>query len=178
MDLRLKTPFSMLLIGATASGKTTKLKKILEERFTLFKEPPEKVYLFYQIWQKNYQYMLENHLVDEFFEGVPSKDIFTNLLKQNKSSCMIFDDLSNSIDSTIENLFTAGSHHYNVNTIFIGQNLYYNNPLFRTISRNSTYFILMRNPRDSSQLAVLSRQVFPGKKNFLPIVCKYVDIVK
>ena len=37
----------------------------------------------------------------------------------------------------------------------------------RTISLNTHFLVLYKNPRDKSQIRVLSNQMFPGKKNFL-----------
>jgi hypothetical protein len=37
----------------------------------------------------------------------------------------------------------------------------------RTLSLNSHYLILFKNPRDHLQIATLARQMYPGKSQFL-----------
>ena len=37
----------------------------------------------------------------------------------------------------------------------------------RTLSLNSHYIILFKNPRDSLQICTLARQMYPGKSKFL-----------
>lgn len=37
----------------------------------------------------------------------------------------------------------------------------------RTIGLNSNYYLLLKNPRDLTQIEHLGKQMFPGKKGFL-----------
>ncbi len=173
MDITLQTPFSLVIAGPSSSGKTTKLRDILKNKEILFKDIPRRIILFYKVWQPTYDVFQKTGLIDEFYEGVPNQDEADELLKQNQSSCMIFDDLSQDVNSVVEYLFTIGSHHYKCSIILISQNLFQKSPVWRNISLNTHYFILMRNVRDSSIITSLSRQIFPGKRNFLSRVCKY-----
>ena len=69
-------------------------------------------------------------------------------------------------DSSILSLFTIDSHHKNTSVFFITQNLYSQAKYSRTISLNSHYLIIFKNPRDKSQINVLARQMFPNKIQF------------
>lgn len=64
-------------------------------------------------------------------------------------------------------LFTKGSHHMKLSVIFIVQNLFDNAKEMRTINVNTSYFVLLKNPRDKSQIEYLGKQMLPGKKGFL-----------
>ena len=37
----------------------------------------------------------------------------------------------------------------------------------RTISLNTHYLIVFKNPRDNQQIATLARQMYPGRSHFL-----------
>ena len=55
---------------------------------------------------------------------------------------LVLDDLMNEADQTVANLFTKGSHHRNVNVVFLAQNLFSKNKFARTISLNAHYMVL------------------------------------
>ena len=65
----------------------------------------------------------------------------------------------------VENLFTDG-RHLNLSVIFVSQNLFYTGKKCRTISLNSTYIVVFKNPRDQTQIRHLACQMFPSKPKF------------
>ena len=68
----------------------------------------------------------------------------------------------------MELLFTQGTHHRCVSVILITQNLFPRGKHARTIALNTWYLVLMKNLRDTSQVSVLGRQLYPGKtKGFM-----------
>ena len=46
------------------------------------------------------------------------------------------------------------------------QNLFPKNKESRTISLNSQYMVIFKNPRDASQIANLAKQMYPGRGAF------------
>ena len=66
----------------------------------------------------------------------------------------------------IKNLFANG-RHLNLSVVFISQNLFYMGKKCRTISLNSTYIMVFKNPRDQTQIRHLACQMFPSKLKFL-----------
>ena len=66
----------------------------------------------------------------------------------------------------VKNLFTI-RRHLNLSVVFISQNFFYMGKKCRTISLNSTYIVLFKNPRDQSQVRHLACQMFPSKPKFL-----------
>ncbi len=80
---------------------------------------------------------------------------------------MILDDLMNSTDGSVTELFTKGSHHRNISVIYIVQNLFHQGKHHRTISLNTQYMVLFKNPRDASQIQFLARQMYPHKPKYL-----------
>jgi hypothetical protein len=77
---------------------------------------------------------------------------------------LIRDDLMSEANDTVTNLFTKVSHHRNVSVVFLTQNIFYKN--LRTISLNSHYIVLFKNPRDAGQVTILARQMYPGNSKF------------
>ena len=66
----------------------------------------------------------------------------------------------------VENLFTNG-RHLNLSVVFVSQNLFYTGKKCRTISLNSNYIVVFKNPRDQSQIRHLTCQLFQSKPKFL-----------
>ena len=64
-------------------------------------------------------------------------------------------------------LFTKESHHHNLSVMFIVQNLFDKNKEIRTISLNSHYLVVFKNPRDASQITHLAKQMYPGKTKYV-----------
>ena len=64
-------------------------------------------------------------------------------------------------DNRIVNLFTRGSHHRNLSVIYIVQNLFHQGKGSRSISLNSHYLVLFKNPRDKLQILTLAKQMYP-----------------
>ncbi|OOZ07497.1 hypothetical protein BOW24_11640 [Solemya velum gill symbiont] len=56
------------------------------------------------------------------------------------------------------------------------QNLFYHGKESRTMSLNSHYLVLFKNPRDQQQISFLARQMYPGKPKLL--LDKYVTHTK
>ena len=67
-------------------------------------------------------------------------------------------------DKRISQLFTRGRHD-NLSVIYLTQNLFHAKQ--RSISLNSDYMVVFKNPRDQSQIQNLARQVYPGNSKFI-----------
>ena len=70
-------------------------------------------------------------------------------------------------DTRVTNLFTKKSHHTNTSVIYLVQNLFSKNKESRTISLNSQYLVVFKNPRDASQMTNLAKQMYPGRVKFV-----------
>ncbi|KAK7103579.1 hypothetical protein V1264_018449 [Littorina saxatilis] len=51
--------------------------------------------------------------------------------------------------------------------MYIVQNLFGKNKEQRTISLNSHYLVVFKNPRDASQITHLAKQMYPGKLKYV-----------
>ena len=114
----------------------------------------------------------------EFVKGIPTaleQDFYFDV---NKRNLIVFDDqmIDASKDKRIVNLFTSGSHHRNLSVIYIVQNLFHQEKGSRSISLNSHYLVLFKNPRDKLQILPLARQMYPGQMDFF--LNQYEEAVK
>ena len=58
-DMTLKTPFNMIIAGASGSGKTKKVMKILKYKDIILDTTTKKVIFFYSEWQDSYEALQE-----------------------------------------------------------------------------------------------------------------------
>ena len=101
--------------------------------------------------------------------GVNFKEDHDNIVDDIKSSAsgepmlIIFDDLIGSSSlKEIANLFTVDARHMNMSLVFLTQRMFVNDESFRQISQNCDYFVLFKNPRNSSEIRSLAQQITPG----------------
>ena len=152
-----ETPFTAIISGATQTGKTEWLKKLIKNINEMFNEKPTSVLYCYS--EINPEIMKLKNQGIELYNGVPTKEE----IKQN--SLLILDDLASDIDPKfLETLFIKGSHHWNVSVILVTQNLFDKNIKIARI--NSHYIILMKNPQGLLQIRTLASHLFPGKLHY------------
>lgn len=162
-----KHPFTALVAGPSGSGKTVLVRSILENHSHLIRgtRAHPKVLWAYGVWQPLYEQPIKDVEI-HYTAGLPTEEY----VKTEKPVILVIDDLMTQLsnNANLADLFTKGSHHYNLSVIFLVQNVFHQGRRMRDISLNSHYIILMKNPRDKQQVMTLARQIFPGKtKHFL-----------
>ena len=165
-DVRLQGPFTCLVAGPTGCGKTKLVLEMLEKCNALITPPVADITYCYGQWQEIFQPLTDRV---RFHPGLLSREELLDEKKDlSKHSLLIIDDLLDKADAPlIKDLFIKGSHHRNMSVVFISQNLFLPFKEYRTLSLNSHYMIIFKNPRDMSQIQALSRQVFPHQPRFL-----------
>ena len=121
--------------------------------------PPQEIVWCYGEWQEGYSQLKGVTLM----EGLPKVEEWHG----DKRRLVILDDLMSETDDRVTKLFTKGSHHRNMSIMYIVQNLFGKNKEQRTISLNSHYLVVFKNPRDASQITHLAKQMYPGKLKYL-----------
>jgi hypothetical protein len=168
--------------GATRSGKTCFVYRLLQNLKGVYKYPPPSKILFcYAIYQPLYGEIKQHVANVHFYKGVPSEDDINEWCLQSGPAVhrlIILDDLSHLLinDPNIELLLTQGSHHRNISVIIITQNVFSHGKHSRSQSLNTQYFIIFRNLRDGNQVRCLSRQLFASSPNKLTHA--YEDVMK
>ena len=158
MTLPLQHPFTMLVAGPTGCGKTRFTFKLIENASRIVQPSPRRIVYCYA----EYQQLFARYPHVEFRQGLPKIDDFDG----SQHVLLLIDDLMQETDESIANLFTKGSHHRNISVVFLVQNMFHKNKHIRTISLNSHYLVLFKNPRDCSQFAALARQTYPKQSAF------------
>ena len=156
----------MLIVGPTSCGKSHLVFKLIDNVKTLITPPVEEIIYCFGQWQQEFE-QFKNKV--RFHQGLMSRQ---ELLEEDrdlsKHILLIVDDLiDDQYAPLMKDLFVKGSHHRNMSVIFITQNLFLPNKDYRTLSINSHYVVLFKNPRDMSQIQALGRQAFPGNSTFL-----------
>jgi len=154
----LKHPFTASIAGPTGCGKTYFVFKLIENASYMIDPPPKKIWYCFG----EYQSLFRQYPQITFHEGLPDLSTFDG----REPVLMIIDDLMHETNDTVANIFTRGSHHRNISVVYLTQNLFHKNRHARTISLNSHYMILFKNPRDAGQFANLARQMYPNESKF------------
>lgn len=172
----LKAPSVLTCFGMSGSGKTMLCSRLIKNANQIYERPVKHIIYCYLAYQELYQ-DLENSLDNiTFHHGLPSQKLFDDLVKQDPSGhyLLILDDLQSSklMDSReILELVCVKSHHSNISTIIILQNIYSGGRFAKTISLQSHYLLSLQSPRDASQLSKISYQVFgKGMSELIPEV--------
>ena len=159
MDPRWKHPFTAIVAGPTSCGKTVFTLKLIENAKEMIYPPPEKVVCAYGVYQDQF----DEYPSIQFHKGLPKVDMFDG----KQRTLLVIDDLMSETDETVTKIFIKISHHKSVSVLYSTQNLFFQGKQNRTISLNTHYMVLFKNPRDASQVAVLWKQMYPNKSKIL-----------
>lgn len=159
MDTRWQHPFTAIIAGPTSSGKSWFIKTLLRERSSQITENIDEIIYCIPEGQIVDSEMIYNTL----HEGIPDVQMFADL----KPRLVILDDLMREANSSVVDMFTKGSHHYNLSVIFVTQNIFNQVKGCRDISLNAHYIVCFKNPRDKQQILHLSKQVNPENPKYI-----------
>ena len=126
---------------------------------------PHNIFWFYKRWQPIYTELRKKLNNIKFIQGIPPTLKNAKFFDERFPTLFIFDDLMRDAtrNSDICELYTEGSHHRNLSVICLLQNIYHHGRENRTMSLNTQYLVLFKNPRDQLQVMTLSRQMFPHR---------------
>ena len=96
--------------------------------------------------------------------------------KDNGGTLIIFDAQMQKVDYNLVNIFPIYSHHLNVTCLLLTQSLFLSNQIYRVLSLNTHYMVLMKNTRDSSSASILAKQTHPLRTRF--VTDAYLDATK
>jgi len=157
-----KQPFTAIVAGPTKSGKTVWVRNLIIHADSMICPPPNRIVYCYSEWQPIYQELASCGV--ELHEGLP--DMSKLKVQVDTPKLLILDDLMQEIksDKKLIQLFTKGSHHWNLSVLHMVQNLFFDG--LRTARVNSQYLVLMKNPSDQLQASTLAKQLYPGRTQF------------
>lgn len=154
-------PTSIVVAGSSGSGKTTFVKKLLENANEMFTEKIDHICYYYNIWQETYEDM-EKLMNIDFHQGLPT-EIDLKQMDSKTHKIIVLDDLQHAISKSLlcQLLLTQISHHKKVTVIYILQNFYYKN--LRDLTLSTHVCVLCRSLRDLQQIRTLARQTQLGQ---------------
>ena len=158
---QLVAPSSFFVCGASGSGKSVFVKRLIENKDFLFNSKIEKVFWCYGHYQELFQ---DPALRDvNFVQGFNPEDFMENTVP----GMVIIDDLMAELAECKElvSMFTK-NRHLNITTVFLTQNLFFKSSVYRSCSLNANYFVIMRMIRDKKQIMTLVHQMFADHPKF------------
>jgi hypothetical protein len=169
-DLLLKHKFNMIVSAGTMAGKTEWVSRLIRERDRMIDTKIERIFYHYGIYTED---VLElQKLGIETIPGMP--DPKTYFKHDNPPTLLILDDLiTDATEAFLQRLFTFGTHHCNISTIFITQDLFAKQ--LKVARSNTQYFVLMRNPPGLREVRNFALQIYP--KNFKFFMDCYDDAI-
>ena len=160
MNATWKHPFTCLVAGPTSCGKTTFIVNLVQQASRLIDPPPQSIYWVHDDYQPVFDQLKGKVTFTDSLEVVKS-------LPRDQRKLLIVDDMMTEAGDQMLKLFTKGSHHRNLSVVYIVQNLFDKSKHHRTISLNTHYLVCFKNPRDSTQIQTLARQMFPGRSQLV-----------
>jgi len=162
-----KTPLSLILSGASFSGKTFFLAELIKNKSKMFIPEPVEILFVYSAWQEIYNDLEKQIPGIRFVNRIPSKEEIEQFTEDNKPRMLCLDDQMTRLDGCphIIDYFTIYTHHRNLSCVLLLQNIFHQGAkCLRDISLNTQGLILFRNMRSPQQISTLASQMFPGKK--------------
>ena len=160
-DLRLQLPNHALIVGASMSGKTQLVMRIL--RAGCFHPLPKTVLFYYDQWQDEYLQLRQ----DLQRYGIQMKSLqggssltMTDLDKSDGQTLVVIDDASEETAASMDIAkLTTNGRHKNVSLWLIWHSLFSKHPASRVIAQNSAYMFFLPSPRMRSQIHTLDSQL-------------------
>ena len=158
-------PCSMMIAGGRKAGKTEFTKTLLRTREIMINPFPERIVWCYAKHQEElYEELMTINSNIEYVHGIPEN--IETMFTKDQTNLIVLDDMMDEASKSdkVSQLFTRGRHD-NLSVIFLTQNLFQKNQ--RSISLNSDYMAIFKNPRDKSQIQNLAKQFMPNNSKFL-----------
>ena len=162
-------PTTVLLAGPTQCGKTYFL--ITAIRDGRFQPTPERIVWVFGEWQPAYEQLARDVPGIQYVKNFTS-ELYESFDPHVRNLLVLDDQMETKAahkrgDNAVAKFFTQGSHHRNLTVVYIVQNLFNQDRSMRTISLNTHYMVMFKNPRDATQIRTLACQMYPEKPRFL-----------
>lgn len=160
-DYRLHHPFAMSVAGASQSGKSTLIKDLLIQLDEVVDTKIDRVIYCYNEDEPDFAKEVEKKMkIQILFQKGMDLDVAAG---NTIPTLVVLDDFMEEASKSEDvcKIFSKQSHHRSMSVIITLQNFFYKN--CRNLTLNSKYIVLFRNPRDSTIISFLGRQMNQGK---------------
>lgn len=159
--LIIRHPSRIIVAGASGSGKSTWIERLLLERQDCFDVPPKEILWFY-----NLESAVKGHMNKlpgvQFHKGLPEKEAILQL-DARIPRVIVIDDQQEEVDASnriIKDLFNIYSHHLGVTVIFAVQSLYLRSKHMKSVVDQATYIVHMKSAKGAQQIQTLAGQIY------------------
>lgn len=160
-DLKFKIPSGMFIGGPSQSGKSTLLKRIIDNAAEMFHPPPKRI--LYSFGEPDPSRIAE--FEESGCEVMPYLADAEKLQNTPAPFVYIMDDCMKVVtEDYLIDLFTKKAHHGNFCVIFVTQHLFAKKSYVARI--NSHYLILMKAPGAKLTIRSIGSQIYPGQAEF------------
>ena len=173
------TPTNCLVVGPTHSGKTTFIRKLLENRHTVFKDGEGRVpnqihYLYGSQWQPVFTEM-QQELPITFIQGFP-KDVESKLDTHGEPGIVVIEDMHSLLETSQEafDFATKKTHHMGKATIIVLHSLFGRERL-RNLRENSEVLFLFGFRNETSRINLFLGRYETGQRR--EALCKWYNKV-
>lgn len=161
-DFYFRTPSLLYLSGASYSGKTEFILKLVQNHSRLFVPSVKRIIFVYAEFQANlFERLKEAYPAIIFIQGL--YELQTKVeFSISIPTLLVLDDIAHETGSSeyVLQLAVRESHHKGITVVYVQHNMYQQSKYSRTISLQSKYIILFKNPRDINQYKYLGNQIF------------------
>ena len=160
IDLRLHHPQNIISVGATNTGKTFNLLRILKNPEYVISNLPENYKIYYV--HGPYQEHFKQHPHIRFFAGWDHEPLSQSALQNTKDLILVLDDCYHEIcPHFLRYLWTALMHHNNFTIFLLLHHLYSQSVKFlRELTLNTTTFFFSYSPVSKSMVKTFAYQYF------------------
>lgn len=173
------SPFRALVCGPSSCGKSELILSLLENHESVFNVDFKYIFYFYpqnaltesrKIYVDKMRKIFPNL---QTVEGVPE---VSNMATVPGHKLMILDDMYEALTRNKNMLETMilGSHHSNWSVIVTSQSYFMQNIYAKTFIRNFTDQIIFDSKSERQSFEIISRQMFPHLKHFLPNIMQWM----
>jgi len=154
------------------------MNSLLERARIMSKPSPGRIIWCYKRWQPLFSEMQRNINNIIFIQGIPENLNEDTFIDTTYPSLIVIDDLMRDATNSKDvcELFVEGSHHRNISVACIMQSAFSKGKENRTMSINSQYVVLFKNPRDMLTPTIFARQMYPN--NSRKFMVKYMEATK
>ena len=160
IDLRLRHPQNIISVGATNTGKTFNLLRILKNPEYVISNLPENYKIYYV--HGPYQEHFKQHPHIKFFAGWDHEPLSQSALQNTRDLILVLDDCYHEIcPHFLRYLWTALMHHNNFTIFLLLHHLYSQSVKFlRELTLNTTTFFFSYSPVSKSMVKTFAYQYF------------------
>jgi len=156
--------FRMIIAGSSGKGKTTLIRKIIENANGILEKDFTRIILLRGVETNNEQILrkkLGANLIT--FDGIPHENVILPLLKghDTDTTLLLIEDLDADAcnSNLISKIFTAYSHHLGFSVILSTQNIFRPGRERLTLFRNASHLVLFSSDLDESLIRLVAQKV-------------------